>query len=58
METPREFGPWGASGVGELPLTAPHPAIINAIYNAVGVRVKRLPAKPEKIKALLREKQQ
>ena len=58
METPREFGPWGASGAGELPLTAPHPAIINAIYNAVGVRVKRLPAKPEKIKALLREKQQ
>ncbi len=51
METPREFGPFGASGVGELPLTAPHPAIINAIYNACGVRITRLPALPEKVLA-------
>lgn len=55
METPREFGPWGASGAGELPLTAPHPAITNAIYNACGVRVKRLPAKPKDILNLLQD---
>lgn len=53
METPREFGPFGASGAGELPLSAPHPAILNAIYNAVGARVKSLPATPDKIKAAL-----
>lgn len=48
--TPRKNGgPFGASGVGELPLTAPHPAIINAIYNACGVRIRKLPALPEKI---------
>ena len=49
VQTPRKDGPFGASGVGELPLTAPHPAIINAIYNACGARVRHLPARPEKV---------
>ena len=39
QETPRPLGPFGAAGVGEAPLTAPHPAILNAIYNACGVRI-------------------
>ncbi len=56
IETPREFGPWGASGAGELPLTSPHAAIANAIYNACGARIKRLPATPEKILELLKNK--
>ncbi len=51
METPREFGPFGASGTGEAPLTSPHAAILNAVYNATGVRVTRLPADPRKILA-------
>jgi len=51
VETPRESGPYGASGVGEAPLTAPHPAILNAIYNACGVRITEIPALPEKVKA-------
>ncbi|MBS3976700.1 MAG: molybdopterin-dependent oxidoreductase [Syntrophomonadaceae bacterium] len=51
LETPRELGPHGAAGVGEAPLTAPHPAILNAIYNATGVRIYSVPALPEKIKA-------
>ncbi|MEN6567314.1 MAG: molybdopterin-dependent aldehyde oxidoreductase [Veillonellales bacterium] len=49
--TPRENGPHGAAGTGEGPLTAPHPAILNAIYNACGVRIYAIPALPEKIKA-------
>lgn len=49
--TPRPNGPYGASGVGEGPLTAPHPAILNAIYNACGVRIYAVPALPEKVKA-------
>lgn len=50
LSVPRKKGgPFGSSGVGELPLTAPHPAIINAIYNACGVRIRKLPALPEKI---------
>mgnify|MGYP003185666312 FL=1 len=53
QETPRPYGPYGAAGVGEVPLTAPHPAILNAIYNATGARVSRVPAKPEVVKAAL-----
>lgn len=34
-----------------MPLSAPHAAIINAIYDACGVRITKLPALPEKIKA-------
>ena len=40
LETPRPTGPYGASGCGEAPLTAPHAAIINAIDNACGARVR------------------
>ena len=54
VETPRPEGPFGAAGVGELPLTSPHAAIVNGIYNACGVRITKLPALPEKIKAGLK----
>ncbi len=54
VETPRPSGPFGASGVGEVPLCGPHPAIINAIHNACGVRIRDLPAYPEKVLAGLK----
>jgi aldehyde oxidoreductase len=54
--TPRPYGPYGAAGVGEAPLTAPHPAILNAIYNACGARVTKVPALPEVVKAALEAK--
>jgi aldehyde oxidoreductase len=57
FENPRPEGPFGAGGVGELPLTSPHVAIVNAIYNATGVRIRHLPAYPEKVLAGLKEKQ-
>ena len=53
QETPRPHGPYGAAGVGEVPLTAPHPAILNAIYNATGARITKIPALPEVVKAAL-----
>ena len=53
VETPRENGPFGAAGVGELPLTSPHACVVNAINNACGVRITKLPALPEKVKAAL-----
>lgn len=56
FETPREHGPFGAAGSGELPLTSPHAAIINAIANASGVRIRHLPALPEKILQAIKEK--
>jgi len=49
--TPRKDGPHGAAGAGEGPLSAPHPAILNAVYNACGVRIYSIPALPGKIKA-------
>jgi aldehyde oxidoreductase len=49
FETPRPNGPFGAAGAGELPLSSPHVSIINAINNATGVRIRHLPAYPEKV---------
>ena len=56
FDNPRKTGPFGASGVGELPNTAPHAAIMNAVYWASGARVRDLPAYPEKILAALAKK--
>jgi xanthine dehydrogenase molybdenum-binding subunit len=46
-EHPISTGPFGAKGIGELPSIPTAPAICNAIYNAVGVRVQQLPVRPE-----------
>ncbi|MFH1137345.1 MAG: molybdopterin cofactor-binding domain-containing protein [Pseudomonadota bacterium] len=56
VENSRPEGPFGAAGVGELPLTSPHAAIINAIHNACQVRIRHLPALPEKVLAGLQAK--
>ena len=48
--TPRPNGPYGAAGAGEGPLTAPHPAILNAIFNATGARITKIPALPHVVK--------
>ncbi len=42
-------GPYGAKGFGEVPLMGIAPAIANAIYNATGKRIRKLPIKPEKL---------
>jgi len=54
VESPRPDGPFGAGGVGELPLSCPHAAVINAINNACGARITHLPARPEKVLAALK----
>jgi len=46
-EVPYAHGPGGAKGIGELPIDGPAPAIVNAIENAVGVSIKRIPVTPE-----------
>jgi aldehyde oxidoreductase len=56
FENPRQHGPFGAAGVGELPLTSSHVAVINAINNATGVRITQLPALPKKVLAGLKAK--
>jgi xanthine dehydrogenase molybdenum-binding subunit len=49
VEHPTTDGPYGAKGVGEIVSIPTTPAITNAIYNAVGVRVDSLPIDQEKI---------
>jgi len=56
VETEDPFGPFGAKGIGEPGLVPTAPAIANAIYDAVGVRIKDLPITPEKILTALKEK--
>lgn len=57
VEDPDPLSPLGAKGIGEPAMVPTAPAIMNAIYDAVGVRIKSLPATPEKILSALREKQ-
>lgn len=54
VESDDPAGPYGAKGVGEPGLVPTAPAIANAIYNAVGVRITELPITPEKVLAALR----
>jgi xanthine dehydrogenase molybdenum-binding subunit len=56
IETNDKNGPFGAKGIGEPGCVPTAPAIANAIYDAVGVRIKDLPITPEKVLAALKEK--
>lgn len=53
VEMPDINGPYGAKGFGEMSSNPQPPAIINAIYDAVGVRINDLPATPEKVLAAI-----
>jgi aldehyde oxidoreductase len=53
----RPHGPFGASGAGEGPMVNPHMSVINAIRNACGARIYRLPAIPERVLEALNEVQ-
>jgi len=57
MESHSGMGPFGAKGIGEPTIVATTPAILNAIYDAVGVRVKETPATAEKVFYLLKEQE-
>ena len=57
VEHPTAEGPYGAKGVGEVSSIPTTPAITNAIYNAVGVRVDKLPVDQEKIARELWERE-
>ncbi|HEX3345614.1 MAG TPA: xanthine dehydrogenase, partial [Polyangiaceae bacterium] len=46
-EQPYSGGPAGAKGIGELPMDGPAPAILNAIHDATGLSLPRIPATPE-----------
>jgi CO/xanthine dehydrogenase Mo-binding subunit len=46
-EMPYAYGPAGAKGIGELPIDGPAPAIVNAVENATGISIGRIPLTPE-----------
>jgi CO/xanthine dehydrogenase Mo-binding subunit len=56
IETQDKLGPYGAKGIGEPGCVPTAPAIANAIYDAVGVRIKDLPITPEKVLAAIKAK--
>jgi aldehyde oxidoreductase len=51
--TPRPSGPHGSSGCSEAFQSSDHVSVLNAIYNAVGVRIYDIPALPEKVKTAM-----
>ena len=55
VEVPDRNGPFGAKGIGESALIPVAPAIANAVFDAVGVRIRDLPIKAEKIFLALEE---
>jgi len=56
IEDPDPNGPYGAKEVGQGPLLPVPPAVANAVYNAVGVRIDEVPIMPEKVLRALKDK--
>jgi CO/xanthine dehydrogenase Mo-binding subunit len=49
LENPYPQGPYGAKGVGELPMDGPAPAVVAAVFNATGKLLAELPLSPDRI---------
>lgn len=56
VETYEPKGPYGAKSVAEININGPIPAIGNALYNALGIRIHKLPYTPEKVLEALKNK--
>jgi CO/xanthine dehydrogenase Mo-binding subunit len=55
VQSEEPTGPFGAKSIGEVAINGPAPAIANALYDAVGVRIRDLPITPEKVWRALQE---
>jgi CO/xanthine dehydrogenase Mo-binding subunit len=53
IEDESSIGPFGAKGIGEQAVIPTAPAILNAIHDATGVRVRRTPATPDRLRAAI-----
>ncbi|HLK35044.1 MAG TPA: molybdopterin cofactor-binding domain-containing protein, partial [Terriglobales bacterium] len=53
IEDPSPIGPFGAKGIGEQAVIPTAPAILNAIHHASGVRMRRVPATPDRLRAAI-----
>ena len=55
VEVPNPRHPFGARGVGEVPIVPPMAAVANAVRSAIGIRMRDLPMSPPKVRAALDE---
>ena len=53
VEDPEPLGPYGAKGIGEPALIPTAPAILNAVHHATGVRLRRVPILPHRVREAL-----
>jgi CO/xanthine dehydrogenase Mo-binding subunit len=53
IEDASSIGPFGAKGIGEQAVIPTAPAILNAIHDAIGVRIHRIPATPDRVRAAI-----
>jgi aldehyde oxidoreductase len=53
IEDPSPIGPFGAKGIGEQAVIPTAPAILNALYDAIGIRVRKIPATPDRVRAAI-----
>jgi len=58
IEDREPAGPYGAKGIGEPALVPTAPAILGAIYHATGVRIARVPATPDRVRAAIKSKKE
>lgn len=55
IEDPENTAPYGAKGIGEPVMVSVAPAILNAIYDAIGVRINEVPATPDRVLKAIKE---
>ena len=53
IEDPTPIGPFGAKGIGEQAVIPTAPAILNALHDAVGIRLRKIPATPDRVRAAI-----
>ncbi len=53
IEDPSPIGPFGAKGIGEQAVIPTAPAILNALHDAAGIRLKKIPATPDRVRAAI-----
>src|SRR6202795_2068762 len=53
LADPSSIGPFGAKGIGEQAVIPTAPAILNALHDAVGIRLRKVPATPDRVRAAI-----
>jgi CO/xanthine dehydrogenase Mo-binding subunit len=57
IEDPSPVGPHGAKGIGEQAVIPTAPVILNALHDAVDIRLRKVPATPDRVRAAILAKQ-